>query len=93
MSFINESIERLAPTHMPAPSDPARGGRAPPVPPVADGVHQLVDDRRTRALRDGVPSAQDPRRPRVVALERRGGGERDQRVHERELVVELPDAA
>ena len=32
-------------------------------------VHRFVDDRGACAFGDGVPSAQDPRRPRVVALE------------------------
>ena len=54
-------------------------------------VHRFVDNRGACAFGDGVPSAQDPRRPCVVALEYRRGGERDQRVHERELVMELPD--
>ena len=58
---------------------------------VSEVVHRLVDNRGTRAFGDRVPSAQDPSRPGVVALEHRRGGERDQRVHERELVMELPD--
>ena len=55
-------------------------------------VHRCVDNRRTCAFGDGVPSAQNPRRPCVVALEYRRGGERNQRVDERELVMEFPDA-
>ena len=52
-------------------------------------VHRFVDDVCTCAFGDRVPSAQNPRRPGVVALEYRRGGERDQRVDERELVMEL----
>ena len=45
------------------------------------------------ALGHGVPSAQDPRRPGVVAFERGRGREGNQRVHERELVVKRADMA
>jgi len=55
-------------------------------------VHQFEEDLGARALADGVPRAQDPRRPLVVALEYRGGNKRDQRVCERVLVLEIPDA-
>src|SRR6185295_6341351 len=51
-------------------------------------LHRFVDDRGACPFGDGVPSAQDPCRPCVVALEYRRGGERDQRVYERELVME-----
>ena len=51
----------------------------------------MIDNRGARAVGDGIPSAQDPRRPGIVALQYCRGGERDQRVDERELVVELPD--
>jgi len=54
-------------------------------------VHQFEEDLGARALADGVPRAQDPRRPLVVALEYRGGNKRDQRVCERVLVLEIPD--
>jgi hypothetical protein len=52
-------------------------------------AHGVVDDRGTCAVGDFVPSAENPRRPCVVTLERRRGRERDQRVHERKLVVQL----
>jgi len=54
--------------------------------------HRGIDNRDTCAFNDGVPGAQNPRRPCGVALEYRRGGKRDQRVDEREPVMELPDA-
>ena len=54
-------------------------------------VHQFEDHGGTCALGDGIPSAQNPRRPYVVALQHGGGGKRDQRVNERELVLERLD--
>ena len=55
-------------------------------------VHQFEDHGRACALADGVHGAQDPRRPRVVAFEHGGGDKGDQRVGERVLVLEIPDA-
>ena len=40
-------------------------------------------------LGDGVPSTQNPRRPYIVALEHRRDGQRNESVHERELVMQL----
>ena len=70
MSFINESIEVTA---------PCRIRQGPPIRAEActhfsfrlfsEVVHRFVDNRRACAFGDGVPSAQDPRRPCVVALE------------------------
>ena len=54
-------------------------------------VQRLVDNRGTRAFGDRISSAQNPRRPRVVAFECRCGGERTQSVDERELVMEASD--
>src|SRR5204863_907041 len=56
-------------------------------------VDQFEDNRGTCAFTDGVPSAQDPRRPRVVSFKYRGGDKGDQRVSERVLVLEIPDAS
>jgi hypothetical protein len=55
--------------------------------PFSEIVHGVVDNRGVSAVGDGVASAQNARRPHVVALERRRGREKDQRVHERELVL------
>ena len=55
-------------------------------------VHQFENHRGTRALADGIPGAEDRRRPRVVAVEHRCGNERDQRVRKRVPVLEVPDA-
>ncbi len=55
-------------------------------------VHQFENHRGTRALADGVPGAEDPRRPRVIAVEYRSGNKRHQRVCKRVLVLEIPDA-
>ena len=90
MSFSNASMERHAPCRI-RPGPPIRAEACTHLPfrLFSEVVHRFVDDRGTGAFGDGVPSAQDPRRPRVVALEYRRGGERDQRVHERELVMEL----
>src|SRR4029453_9287939 len=38
-----------------------------------------------------VPGAQDARRPCVVALEYSRGGQRHQRIHKGELVLQIPD--
>ncbi len=94
MSFSNASMEVAA---------PAAYAARPPIRAEArtrlsfrlflEVVHRLLDNRGTGAFGDGVPGAQDSRRPRVVAFEHRRRGERDQRVDERELVVELPDIA
>ena len=94
MSFINESIEVAAPRRI-GPGPPIRAEACTHLSfrLLSKVVHRFVDDRGAGAFGDGVPSAQDPRRPGVVALEHRRGGERDQRVDERELVVELADTA
>jgi len=53
-------------------------------------VHRLVDDRRARAFSDGVPDPQDPSAPRIIASQYRCGSQRNERVYERKLVLELP---
>src|SRR5688572_30401708 len=58
---------------------------------LSETENRFVNDDGSGAFRDGVPGSQNPRRPSVVALEYCGGGERDQRVRERELVLELAD--
>src|SRR4030095_16489438 len=55
-------------------------------------LHRFVRDRHTCAFGDGVPGTQNSRHPRFVALEHSCGGKWDQRIHERELVIELTDA-
>ena len=90
MSIINESIEVTRPAayawlHRSGP----RRARASRSACFSEVVHRLVDNRDPCAFGDGVPGAEDPRRPRVVAFEYRRGGERNQRVDECELVMEL----
>ena len=60
--------------------------------PFPEVVHRFVDKRDPCAFGDGVPGTENPRRPRIVALEDRRGGKRNERVHECEFVMELPDA-
>jgi hypothetical protein len=55
-------------------------------------VYEFEDNRDTCAFADGVASAQNPRRPGVVALEYCSGGKRDQNVHETVFVLKIPDA-
>ena len=91
MSF-SKRIDRSPTPRRIRPGPPIRAEACTQVPfgLFSEVVHRFIDNRGTCAFGDGVPSAQDPRRPCVVALENRRGGQRDQRVHERELVVELP---
>ena len=91
MSFINESMEVTAPCRI-RPGPPIRAEACTHLSfrLVFEVVHRFIDNRGAGAVGDGVPSAQDPSRPVVVALQYCRGGERDQRVHERELVMELP---
>ena len=56
-------------------------------------MHDVVGNRGTRTFGDCIAGAQNPRRPYVVALEHGGGGERYQRVHEGELVLERLDVS
>ena len=58
---------------------------------VSEIAHGSIDNPHTRALDDRVPHAQNPRRPCIVALESRRSGKGDQRVDEREFVMELAD--
>src|SRR5262245_56614114 len=59
---------------------------------VSQVMHRLVDNRDACARGDGLPVAQDTRRPSIVALEHSRCGKGYQGVDERELVVELADA-
>ena len=91
MSFSNTSIvvthAAYARPHRSGPRRPHLSFR-----PVPEVVHRFVDKRDPCAFGDGVPGAQNPRRPRIVALEDRRGGKRNERVYECEFVMELPDA-
>jgi hypothetical protein len=51
-----------------------------------------VDQDGAGTLGDGVPRAQDPRHPGVVALQSRCDGKRNQAVQDRELVLGFSDA-
>ena len=51
----------------------------------------MVDHRRACAFGDGVPSAQIRAAHASSPLSDRRGGQRDQRVDERELVMEFPN--
>jgi hypothetical protein len=90
MCFSHESIEVLRPIdRIPAP------GGIRPDPPIGtearsrvsfclfpEVVYRAIGNRDACAFNDGVPDAQDPRGPRVVALECCRGGKGDQCVHE-----------
>src|SRR6186997_1880661 len=74
---------------------PAIGTETAPPPPLcffSQAADRASGQRRAGALGDRVAGAENPRRPGIVAFERRGGGERDQGVHEREFVVQLAAA-
>ena len=92
MSFSNVSMDvpRPAAYSLAHRSEPRRA-RASRSACCRRSSHRLVDDRGTCTFSHGVPSAQNPRRPGVISLEYRRRGERNQRVHERKLVPELPD--
>ena len=89
MSFSSESIEVRRPGGTPRPTGRCRGERGPLFRRDPGGrarscrpPRHLCGPRRRLERRGSAP-------PSVVALERRRGGERDQRVHERELVMQL----
>jgi hypothetical protein len=57
---------------------------------VLDVAHRRVDDVDAGARGDGVPRAENPRRPCILARQRRGGGQRHERIEERYLVCRSP---
>ena len=55
-------------------------------------LHRFVDDGHTCTFRDGITRADEARGPRIVTLQHGSRRERNERVHERELVMEFPNA-
>ena len=90
MSSINQSIEHAALTRRPEPTEPGRDAFAHPfglLPKILHRLSTIVTPVRSVT----ASRRRDPRRPRIVALEHRRRGQRDQRVDEREPVVQRTD--